>query len=156
MKRIFVAALLAASLGMAGAATAQTSADGHKASAHHVAEQIGVRNLTIKDFVIRDFGYIATGELADGTVIGLIFDGKDRLSEVKARGLGKTFPAGVVRSLVPQAVLANPSWPADGQLTSVRFEPTDQIKVQGRLADGRDVHAVFTSGGDIITFDAHR
>lgn len=149
MKRTLLIAALAASL--AGAAGADT-AD----AARGVASDLGIERLELQEMFIREFGHIAHGELPGGIPVSLNFDGRDRLSEVKARGLGATFPETAVRAVIPAAVLANAQWPTGGALESVRFEPTDQIKVQGRLADGRSVLAAFTADGRTIFHNAHQ
>lgn len=149
MKPMLLIAALTASL--AGAAAADTVE-----VAKGVASELGIQKLELQEMFIKTFGHIARGELPGGIPVSLIFDGKDRLTEVKADGLGATYPEAAVHAVLPAAVLANAQWPTGGALESVLFAPNEQVKIQGKLADGSSVMAAFTTGGQTIYYNVHR
>src|SRR5690606_4763364 len=84
------------------------------------------------------------GTLPSGTRVEVDLDRNGKIEEIEARGDG-LFPISEIVSIVPQAVLDSPTWPADAQLEQIEFKRGGRIEIEGRLADGQEFEAEFSA-----------
>lgn len=96
---------------------------------------LGLTDIEIREKPRAEYGRNVHGTLPGGTRVEVELDRNGEIEEIEARGRGR-FPAETVRSLIPAAVLANSSWPADATLEKVEFERGGRIEIEGHLDDG--------------------
>ncbi|MFC3059148.1 hypothetical protein [Paenirhodobacter populi] len=117
-----------------------------------VLDPLGLSDVQVRDKKHSDYGRVILGTLPGGARIAVELDREGRVEEIEGRR-GDRFPVSAVAPLIPEAVRANPSWPADAVLEKLDFDHHDRIEIEGRLADGREFDAEFARDGRLIDFD---
>lgn len=144
MKRIFIAAALAASFACPGMLAAQ--------DLPRSILELGLTDIQTRPKPQIAYGRYVYGTLPGGSRIKVELEQNGEIDEIEARGR-TLFPIDQIRSLVPAPVLQNPSWPAGATLERLEFERGGRIKIEGRLADGTKFDAEFAADGQLIDFD---
>lgn len=144
MKRVLVAAVLAAALAYPGMLVAQ--------ELPRSVSGLGLTDVQIRPKPRVEYGRNVYGTLPGGARIKVELTRSGAIEEIEARGRG-LFPIDQIRSLVPAPVLKNTSWPANATLEKIEFKRGGRIEIEGRLADGRKFDAEFGADGRVIDFD---
>ncbi|MGV1989189.1 hypothetical protein ACQZ5N_21440 [Agrobacterium sp. 22-221-1] len=111
-----------------------------------------VRQLGLSDIDVYNnpgHGEHVRGKLPDGSWVKVDFDRRRALEEVESDD-HTGFKAKAVESLIPAAVRASPSYPADALLWKVEFDDDDRIEMKGRRTDGMRFEAEFTTDGRLV------
>jgi hypothetical protein len=144
MKRILMAAALAATFACPGLLAAQTLP--------RSISGLGLTDVQIRQKPHIEYGSDVYGTLPGGARVKIELRRNGTIEEIEARGRG-LFSVDQIRSLIPAAVLRNSSWPAAATLSKIEFERGGRIEIEGRLADGRKFDAEFAADGRLIDFD---
>ncbi|MCX8995547.1 PepSY-like domain-containing protein [Rhizobiaceae bacterium BDR2-2] len=144
MKHLLMTAAVAAALAVPGLSAAQDLPPAVSA--------LGLTDVQVHGKRHADYGRKIHGTLPGGTRVEIELDRNGEIEEVEARGRG-LFPIAEIRSLIPEAVQSNSSFPADARVEKIEFEHNGRIEIDGRLANGREFDAEFTADGQLIEFD---
>lgn len=144
MKQMILTAAVVAALSLPSVAAAQP--------VPAVLDPLGLSDVQVRDKKHAEYGRSVLGTLPGGARVEVDLDRDGRIEEIEGRR-GDRFPVSAVEMLIPEAVRANASWPADAQLEKLDFDHHDRIEIEGRLSDGRDFDAEFGTDGRLIDFD---
>lgn len=144
MKHTLPVLAMAASLALPGLAVAQ--------ELPQAVKELRLGDVEIREKPVASYGRRVRGTLPDGARIEVDLNGKDAIEDIEARGKA-LFPVAAIRGLVPAAILANTSWPADAQLKKIEFEDDGRVELEGRLSNGQSFEAEFAADGLLLEFD---
>lgn len=113
---------------------------------------LGLTDIQIREKPKAEYGRDVRATLPSGSQVEIELDRDGRIEEIEAKG-NALFPVSDVRSLIPQTVLSNSSFPADATLEKIEFGKDGRIELEGRLKDGREFEAEFTRDGVLIELD---
>lgn len=93
-------------------------------------------------------GQNITGALPGGQRVELDFDAEGALEDIEAEG-EEGFPAEAIAAAVPEAIRANPDYPADAMFHEIDLDD-DGVEFEGTRGDGQRFEAEFAADGQLV------
>ncbi|MBP1806355.1 energy transducer TonB [Rubellimicrobium aerolatum] len=141
--------LALAALALPLLAASLSAQDASSAALPDVVAQLGLTEVEAHSH--RGEGRHLQGRLPEGAWVEVDLHRDGRVEEVEAHD-GDGFPIAAVAALVPEAVRASPSFPAEARLHKLDWDG-DRIEIEGRDGEGREFEAEFATDGRLIEMD---
>ncbi|WP_141150621.1 hypothetical protein [Martelella alba] len=150
IKNSVIAAAVFAFLPLTFAASGASAMDDGVASA---IQSLGLTDISQQYRNVQ--GVAFRGILPDGTPVRVNLDRNGDITEVEARDkLG--FEARQVEAIVPEAVQANPAYPAQAKIWKLELHDGELVAIKGYIPGTSAVDAEFGPNGDAVGVTAQR